>query len=158
MTVLAQDYGGNVLLAFQRVAEQQATGVAPLPLALVALWRGDDLLLVRDRRRECWELPGGTIEPGETPRQAAVRELREESGYEAEALVFAGLAHFGLAAPSRTEYAAVFTGRAGASHPFTPDAEIATITWWDGTRPLPGRVQVMDVALARLSRTAPPPR
>ncbi len=42
-------------------------------------WQGQ-WLLSRHRERLTWETQGGHIEPGETPLQAARRELYEESG------------------------------------------------------------------------------
>ncbi len=47
--------------------------------------RGDNLMLVRQYRpameRMGLELPAGAIDPGETPAQAAARELLEETGH-----------------------------------------------------------------------------
>ncbi|OHV28152.1 hypothetical protein BCD49_38115 [Pseudofrankia sp. EUN1h] len=108
--------------------------------------------LVFDRHRQCWELPGGSIDPGETARQAAVRELHEESGCRVEQLIFAGFAQFLLGPEQRVEYAAVYAGHAASSDRFTPNDEIAAITWWDGTEPLAGRMQPLDVCLGRLAR------
>jgi ADP-ribose pyrophosphatase len=46
------------------------------------------ILLVRQyrlpARRYLWELPAGRVDPGETPLQAARRELIEETGYRAK--------------------------------------------------------------------------
>lgn len=36
--------------------------------------------------RELWEVPAGTLEPGESPEACAARELREEAGLEAAEL------------------------------------------------------------------------
>lgn len=52
---------------------------SPKYVVVFTRYRGK-LLLSRLRQRDTWETQGGHIEPGETPEQAARRELWEESG------------------------------------------------------------------------------
>lgn len=58
---------------------------------VAVLDRDRSLLLLRARDPEApdvlwWELPGGGVEPGEDLREAALRELRDETGIEADEL------------------------------------------------------------------------
>ena len=60
---------------------------APVAAVGVICLRGDQVLLIRrgnPPRLGEWSLPGGRVEPGETLREAARRELAEETGVEAD--------------------------------------------------------------------------
>ena len=56
--------------------------------AIVPFRGRDTLILIRQYRHaigdHIWEIPAGTLDPGETPIDCAKRELIEETGYSAE--------------------------------------------------------------------------
>lgn len=49
-----------------------------ITLAGSVILKNNSILLLHRTEKDWWELPGGGIEVGETPQQAAVRELKEE--------------------------------------------------------------------------------
>jgi ADP-ribose pyrophosphatase len=60
----------------------------PGAAAMVALKDEKSLVMVRQYRHAVggyiWEIPAGTLDPGESPLECAKRELTEETGYAAE--------------------------------------------------------------------------
>lgn len=50
----------------------------------------NEILLIKGPRRG-WEMPGGQVEEGESLKEAAIRETKEESGVEIEIIKFCGI-------------------------------------------------------------------
>lgn len=93
---------------------------------------GARLLTVRKAGSSRFQLPGGKIDPGETPRQAALREAREEVGVDLSGEPHAPLGRFHEVAanePGAFVDATVFVATLPAGARPAPLAEIAEQRW-----------------------------
>jgi len=73
----------------------------PLELCRTAFglaFNGNRVLLTRLKNRD-WDIPGGKIDPGETPQQAAVREVMEETFVQVEIINLLGIQELELFGP-----------------------------------------------------------
>ena len=58
--------------------------------ATIVINKSNEILLIKGPRRG-WEMPGGQVEEGESIRDAAIRETKEESGIDIEITQFCGI-------------------------------------------------------------------
>ncbi len=56
-----------------------------------AVFRDDKILLVQEANDSRWSLPGGWADVGDTPSEAIIREVREESGFEVRVIRVVGI-------------------------------------------------------------------
>jgi len=108
-------------------------GGGPRRVAQAVIVGDEGVLLTVRRDLRGWELPGGTIDPGETPEAAVVREVREETGLEVEI-------ERPIGRWTRTGFlphtAWIFRCRP-LSGMLTPSPETPRVAWWD-PEALPG--------------------
>ncbi|HZT35612.1 MAG TPA: NUDIX hydrolase, partial [Nitrososphaera sp.] len=101
---------GGKTIQKEIVEHRQSVGI--LPLIPRDRNGSEDVVLVTQYRRAAdrvlLEIPAGKLEPGETPRQAAKREMAEEIGYGASKLE--PLAKFYLAPGYDTEFMTLYVG------------------------------------------------
>jgi ADP-ribose pyrophosphatase YjhB (NUDIX family) len=75
-------------------AGEPARRARPTLVTLVYCLRDGEVLLLRRRKEPFpgrWTAPGGKVDPGESPAECAVRELREETGLRAHDPVLRGV-------------------------------------------------------------------
>ena len=72
------------MTAVTELFAQQVGHATPKVDVRGAVFRDERLLLVRETTDGRWSLPGGWADVGESPAEAVVREIREESGFETQ--------------------------------------------------------------------------
>jgi ADP-ribose pyrophosphatase len=91
-------YSGRVVnLSVEKIALPDGNEISrevvhhPGAVAIVPMLSPDEVVLIKQFRycagKALWEIPAGTLEPGESPAACAARELTEETGYRAGKMV-----------------------------------------------------------------------
>lgn len=143
------------LVAVIGIDEIALPAFSPVTFALVIARDAAGYLLIRNSRRGIWELPGGIIEPGESARECAMRELLEESSQRVRTLRWRASLQLDLpehaSARRRTEYGALFCGELVPGMAFVPNEEAHEIGLWQPDA-LPARTSAIDAYLLGLFR------
>ncbi|OLZ54649.1 DNA mismatch repair protein MutT [Amycolatopsis coloradensis] len=146
------DRAGNTLIEFRFVTEEELGRLVKrvvVPASLVVVIHAEAVLMMFDSRRRQWELPGGMRETGESPREAAVRELGEETGVHGVDLSFAAVAEFDLTKPGRREFLAVYRVRLQVVPRLTVNDEALDFRWWPPSEPVSEEMSPLDAEIAR---------
>lgn len=96
--------------------------------SVIAFNDGQVLLVLREDAR-AWALPAGRLKPGETFEQAAIREAREETGYEIELERLVG-EYWRPQFPHGGDKQRVFVGQVVGGDPSAHDWESLEIKWF----------------------------
>lgn len=121
---------GLQFLDFICVDESQIHQFHPLAGSFAVVTYDGKFLICFNRWRNQWELPAGKREPGETPKECAIRELYEETGQKVTDLAFKGLMKIKDTKKDEIKYNPVYFTELEELHPFIENNETTEIKLW----------------------------
>ena len=150
---IAKNKSGWILHEYISIQEEQISEYPNVTGSYAIVKVGDRYLIGYNDWRKQWEFPAGGIENGETARQAAYRELLEETHQGNLELEFKGLFKV-TDSHGKQKYQAVFFGQKGALEPFvySENDEMSKISLWDMKEDI-GYVDELDVAIVKAIET-----
>lgn len=110
-------------------------------------------VLVRNKYKSHWELPGGFIDASETAESAALREMKEETGYLASETKLIGVMDFFSSDRNQNEFGAVFVSDYDESHEFELNNEIDDLKIWDGEFEFEGELNELDAVILKIFKS-----
>lgn len=149
--MLAKNKNGWTLLEYLKIHENEITKYENVTGAFAIVNVKGKYLVGYNPWRNQWEFPAGGIEPGETAREAAIRELFEENHQRNVNLQFKGL--FKVMRPDgKISYQAVFLCFQNELMPFVKmeNDEMEEIMLWDLKEDI-GYVDECDLKIVELS-------
>ncbi len=126
----------------------------------MAVVLSDDRRRVLLLRREIfifWDLPGGGIETGEDPAEAAARECREETGYEVCVERKAGTYRHPSVYGAGDQLTHVYCARVRGGEPKSLGLETTGLRWFDTDRPPRGLQPLQRLMIADALRNSGQP-
>ena len=134
------------------MADPEITRYGAMAVVLSADMR--QVLLLRREIFVFWDLPGGAIESGEEPAAAAVRECREETGYDVSVDRFVGTYRHQSVYGRGDQLTYVYRAHTSGGMPKRFGLETTGLRWFDPQRPPRGlqplqRQMILDALAGR---------
>ncbi len=98
--------------------------------SLVIIKNDKGFLLVWDKWKQSWELPGGSREGNESPLMCAVREVYEETNQDIVLIKLNGIMKF-IFPDEKVSYGCLYSAKISSLREFNENSEIGKIILWD---------------------------
>lgn len=137
---------GLLFLGFIRIKESEIYNFKRVAGSFAVIKCDGKYLMCYNVWRKQWELPAGSREGNETPKECAIRELYEETGQIVADLEFKGLLKVKNKMTGEIKYNPVYFTETDKLQPFIENEETSEIRLWNLKEDL-GQIDSVDIRI-----------